>query len=186
MRVIPGTGHCESGRDQCYRRPSWRRRWWVARAWPGANIRLHRPKPYRAGRQAHREELDKAKTLSDKLKLAGQWSLAATDLDDEAVERYVLKMLAAETAAQAGDATLAFKYAQDIDAAYTIDVLALKLDLLGKAAKVAGSRPQQTAVATQARILAAEAAAADRYEEANQAGDLGIGALPTARATGRC
>lgn len=139
------------------------------------------PEVLSAARAAHREELDKAKTSADKLRLSGQWAIAATNSGDDPKNRYVLKMLAAETAAQAGDVTTAFSYAQDLDAAYTIDLLALKLDLLGKAAKGASSKVQVAAVVAQAKALLTEAAAADRYDEAVQAGDLGIAVAHAAR-----
>ncbi len=91
---------------------------------------------------------------------------------NESAPRFVLLHYAQDLAADAGDATTAFRAADSMASFYEIDVLPMKLKALTTASRNLSGRPAATLFVGQAKLLVDEAISRDDYMTAENAAGL--------------
>jgi hypothetical protein len=114
-------------------------------------------------KEVYGEEWAAAKTPEQKKALVRKLLKAANDSDGDADGKYVLLKLAKEIAAQAGDCGLAFNAVDRMAAAFEIDEIASKTNLLAFMVKHPHDAAEHHALAEQALTLIDQAAGKDKF-----------------------
>jgi WD40 repeat protein/serine/threonine protein kinase len=106
------------------------------------------------------------KAAADRVALAEKLIDVARDTKDKPVERFVLLREARDLAADAGDARIALKAVDELANGYVIDLLEMKIAVLGKLADLAMTPAAARSVVDQYLTLTDIAVARDDYEKA--------------------
>ena len=124
------------------------------------------------------DEIKAAKTRQQKQALAEKLLQKSPQMGHDAEGRFALLGLSQDLAAQAGDVNTALQAAEQIASLYAVDNVKLKTKLLAQLFRVADDTVKRKIVIQQARRFMEEAAAAERYDVAQQ---VGYEALAAAR-----
>ena len=117
-------------------------------------------------------DISKAKTPEEKAAVAKKLLQAGIDTKGDPAGRYVLLGMAADTAAEAGDAETAFAAVDELARMYTLDGLKLKADTLATLGKAKDS--DAAVLAERSTLLIDEAIAAERYNVARQVAEAAL------------
>ena len=131
--------------------------------------------------EVFKNDLTNARSAHDKAFLANKMIESADQTEDDPAGRYALLAQAADLAASAGDVTLALKAAGRIEAGWSVDGLALKADLMKKAAPLPRRPEDRLDFARSAEQVGDQAVTEDRYAVAKELNGLAVTALGPGR-----
>jgi hypothetical protein len=125
-------------------------------------------------RDVYGEEYAKARDADSKAKFASRLQQEARATHDDPTARYVMMKVARDISVQLGDVETALRTAEEIAEIYQVDVVKMKMEILGKAVKAARQPAQSRTIAGCALTLLDDAVRGDDFDTARQLGDLAV------------
>ena len=123
--------------------------------------------------EVYRNDIAKAKTADERASIVGNLIAAAKE-EKDATARFALLSKAQDVAAEGGDYDGASAALDAMDAAFDVDVLRMKLDTATATGRMARNAEQKSRLAAAISELVDQSIAAERYDIAKSAADVGL------------
>lgn len=133
--------------------------------------------------EVYESALAEAKTAQQKGQLAEKLWMQASEEKDPAI-RYVLLRESSKTAASAEDVALAFRAVEAMEAAYRLDHLSVKIQVLQQVARRPTPGVTSKIVVEKALLVVQQAVDADRYVDAKELAELALSSARTSKDSG--